>query len=145
MKRLVVICLLSILSIAELVNCKLSILPERPTELTLQTMHAELQCCNVAHADIVLAQAVLETGWFASNVCKTYNNCFGIMSWQTYDYAKFDKWQDSVIAYRDRVQYKYDSSKHDDYYAFLTDIGYAEDPDYIVKLKQVVKSVHKRL
>ena len=39
-------------------------------------------------------------------------------------------------AYKDYVQYKY---KGGDYLLFLKRIGYAEDPDYIIKVHQIAK------
>ena len=47
------------------------------------------------------------------------------------------RWPSSVPcvkAYRDYVQYKY---KGGDYYQFLQRIGYAEDPDYVAKVRQI--------
>ena len=43
----------------------------------------------------------------------------------------------SGIAYKDFIQYRYKPSE--DYYKFLQRIGYAEDSNYISKLKKVVK------
>ena len=62
-------------------------------------------------------------------------------------YYTFDHWVDGIIAYKEMVQYKYkgDSGKpSDDYYNFLSDIRYAEDPDYISKVKEIVSRNDKR-
>ncbi len=96
-----------------------------------------LEYYNVKHKNIVYAQAVLETGHFRSKVCKEYNNLFGLYNSYKKDYYKFDHWSESVIAYLNYIQYKY--RPPDDYYQFLRDIGYAEDPQYIEKLKRLVK------
>lgn len=97
---------------------------------------------NVQHPNIVYAQALLETGYFKSNVCKTYNNLFGLYNSRTKDYYKFEHWSESVIAYLSYIQYRYNPNK--DYYQFLSDINYAEDPEYINKLKRLEDKYDKR-
>lgn len=44
---------------------------------------------------------------------------------------------ESVVAYLNYIQYRY--KPPDDYYQFLIKIGYAEDPQYVEKLKNIVK------
>lgn len=53
-------------------------------------------------------------------------------------YYEFDNWEESVKAYRDYVQYKY---KGADYYQFLQRIGYAEDPNYVTKVRQIARTL----
>lgn len=90
---------------------------------------------GIQFPQIVYAQALLETGHFKSKVCKEYNNLFGLYNSRTRSYYKFDNWWDSVIAYRDKVQYKYKGNT--DYYTFLVKLPYATDPNYISKVKQL--------
>lgn len=90
---------------------------------------------EVAHPDIVYAQAVLETGWFTSNLCINYHNLFGLYNSKKLQYYKFNHWTESLVAYVKFVQYKYNPTE--DYYDFLTRIGYAEDKDYISKVKNI--------
>lgn len=101
-------------------------------ELTLESVLAEILKNNLAHPRIVLAQAVLETGWFKSSVCRNYNNLFGLTNPRTKEYYRFETWQDSVKAYYTKVQYRYNSGN---YLRWLQEIGYAEDPDYTAKLR----------
>lgn len=96
----------------------------------------ELQARNIAHPKIVLAQAKLETGNYTSKVCLTHNNLFGLRKADG-SYYKFNHWKESVQAYKDYVQYKYQPPSN--YYKFLEDIGYAEDKSYTDKLKRIVK------
>lgn len=93
---------------------------------------------NIQHSDIVYAQAILETGHFKSVGCLKHNNLFGLYDSKTKRYYRFDHWSESIIAYRKWVQRRYRSPG--DYYEFLSRIGYASDPEYILKLKQIVKS-----
>ena len=91
---------------------------------------------EVAHPEIVYAQAVLETGHFKSDLCLNDNNLFGLYNSKRGKYHKFDHWTESVIAYKDFIQYRY--KPPEDYYKFLQRIGYAEDSNYISKLKGIV-------
>ena len=97
---------------------------------------------DVEYPNIVYAQAILETGHFKSKVYREYNNLFGLYNSKTKSYYKFDHWSESVIAYLDFIQNKY--KPPNDYYKFLSDIGYAEDPEYINKLKRIVNQYDKR-
>ena len=103
---------------------------------TDQQVYDELKKYNVKYPQIVLAQAKLETGNYTSTLCKKHGNLFGLK--RKNGYAKFNNWKESVKAYRDWVQYKY---KGGDYYVFLKKIGYAQDPKYIVKVKEMVKKI----
>ena len=98
-----------------------------------------LKYYEIEYPRIVMAQAILETGHFKSNVCISYNNLFGLYNSRKGDYYRFDHWSESVEAYKKYIQYKY---KGGDYYAFLDHIRYAEDPNYIKKLKVIVDN-HK--
>lgn len=89
---------------------------------------------DIQHSDIVIAQAILETGHFRSNMCKTKNNLFGLYNSSKNEYFSFNHWSESVEAYKKMVQYKY---KEGDYYCWLDSIGYAIDSLYIYKLKQI--------
>ena len=95
-----------------------------------------LEYYGVKHPKIVHAQAVLETGHFKSDLCLNDNNLFGLYNSKRGKYHKFDHWTESVIAYKNFIQYKYKPSE--DYYKFLQRIGYAEDSNYISKLKRIV-------
>lgn len=90
---------------------------------------------GIQYPQIVYAQALLETGHFKSKLCTQYNNLFGLYNSRTKSYYRFDNWWDSVIAYRDKVQYKYKGNT--DYYTFLVKLPYATDPNYIRKIKQL--------
>ena len=103
---------------------------------TDQQVYDELKKYNVKYPQIVLAQAKLETGNYTSTLCKKHGNLFGLK--RKGGYVKFNNWKESVKAYRDWVQYKY---KGGDYYVFLKKIGYASDPKYIIKVKEMVKRI----
>lgn len=93
---------------------------------------------GIQHPDIVYAQAVLETGHFKSQGCLRDNNLFGLYNSKSKRYHKFDHWHISVVKYKEWIQKRY--KPPEDYYHFLQRIGYAQDPQYINKLKRVVRN-----
>lgn len=109
-----------------------------PLDLNINNLAMVLEQQGVSHPRIVIAQALLETGYFTSRVCLEKNNLFGLRRLKDGSYYEFDNWEESVKAYRDYVQYKY---KGGDYYQFLQRIGYAEDPDYVTKVRQIVRQL----
>lgn len=100
----------------------------RLPELTIHNLYREIIRNGIRHPKIVLAQAILETGWFRSKVCRNCNNLFGLTNPRTGRYYKFGHWTESVRAYYTKVQYRYSEGN---YLLWLRDIGYAEDPNYI--------------
>lgn len=92
---------------------------------------------DVKFPEIVYSQALLETGYFKSKGCTRDNNLFGLYDSRKGRYHKFNHWTESVVKYKEWVQYRYKPPS--DYYEFLQRIHYAEDPKYITKLKQIVK------
>ena len=109
-----------------------------PRELSIASLFEALDKYGVAFPKIVVAQALLETGYFTSNVCVNYNNLFGLRRPSDGTYYRFNNWEESVKAYRDYVQYKY---RGGDYFRFLNRIGYAEDPTYIYKVRSITNSL----
>ena len=103
-------------------------------ELTIENLYAALKKHGIKYPKIVLAQAILETGHFRSRVCNEYNNLFGLR--HSKGYYSFNHWEESVIAYRDKVQYKHRNGE--DYYAFLKRIGYSTSRDYVRKVRELV-------
>lgn len=99
-----------------------------------------LRFYNIEHPQIVYAQALLETGHFKSNLCVSHNNLFGLYDSRNHCYYSFDNWYESVHAYKVLVQYKYFKKPYRTYYDFLSDIGYASDPEYNKKLKKIIKT-----
>lgn len=114
---------------------------EQPDSFSKSPQEA-LEYYGVKHPQIVYAQAVLETSHFKSDLCLNGNNLSGLYNSKKHRYYTFDHWAESVVAYLDYVQYRY--KPPNDYYKFLSDIGYAEDPNYINKLKGIVSRNDKR-
>lgn len=107
-------------------------------ELTIPNLLAEIKKNGIQYPKVVLAQAILETGWFKSSVCRNKHNLFGLTNPRTKDYYEFNHWTESVKAYYTKVQYRY---KGGNYLLWLKKIGYAEDPGYIRAIIRVLRQL----
>jgi len=107
-------------------------------ELTIPTLYKEIIRNGILYPKIVLAQAILETGWFHSSVCRNKHNLFGLTNPRTGKYYEFNHWTESVQAYYTKVQYKY---KGGNYLLWLEEIGYAENPMYKKAIYCILKSL----
>lgn len=105
-------------------------------ELTIPNLYKEIIRNGILYPKIVLSQAILETGWFRSSVCRNKHNLFGLTNPRTGKYYEFNHWTESVRAYYTKVQYKYKSGN---YLLWLDEIGYAEDLNYISSLIRILK------
>ena len=105
-------------------------------ELTIPSLYKEIIRNGILYPKIVLAQAILETGWFRSSVCRNKHNLFGLTNPRTGKYYEFNHWTESVRAYYTKVQYKY---KGGNYLLWPDEIGYAEDPNYLVEIISILK------
>jgi len=117
-------------------------------EFSVEKLIKLLKDLNFPFPHIVLAQAMHETNFFTSSVYLENHNLFG-MKMATVrittskainrDHAVYNTWIDSVY---DRALYSatYLSNvkTEDDYYDFLSQY-YAEDKEYVNKLKQIIK------
>lgn len=103
---------------------------------TIKKLYQEILDNNIKHPKIVLAQAILETGWFKSSVCRNKGNLFGLTNPRTGEYYEFEHWKESVKAYKTKVQYKF---KGGNYLLWLQEIGYAEDPRYVSSLIKILE------
>lgn len=104
-------------------------------EANIRTMFAACEYYGIKYPRIVTAQAVLESNNFKSKLFKEYNNPFGLYNSKTKSYFKFKHWTDAIVAYKNMIQYRLKDGE--DYYKFLLRIKYAEDPDYINKVRYI--------
>ena len=87
---------------------------------------------DIKHKEIVMRQAVLESGWCSSEFLMSRNNLFGFRAKK---YLRFDNWQKSVDYYEQWQRKRYTNSE-EDYYKFLERIKYGA-PGYSAKLKKI--------
>lgn len=104
-----------------------------PMRLNESNLRKECIRQGLVHTNIVVAQAKLESQMGKSDVYKKTNNLFGLRKGKKY--RKFSHWTESVSAYKDLIQSRYNGGS---YLAFLNDIGYAEDPLYTERLKELL-------
>lgn len=107
-------------------------------KLTIPNLLAAIKHNNIKYPKIVLAQAILETGWFKSAVCRDKHNLFGLTDPRSGQYYEFNHWTESVKAYYTKVQYRY---KGGNYLLWLDKIHYAESPDYIRAVISVLRQL----
>jgi len=88
---------------------------------------------GIQHPNIVMKQAIVETGWFKTKFLMSRNNLFGFRS---KNYLKFNNWKESVVYYKKWQDKRYTNPK-EDYYKFLVRIKYASATNYISYLKKM--------
>ncbi len=98
------------------------------------SVYAYILKADIKHPEIVLRQAILETGWFQSKHLMKRNNLFAFRS--TKKYMWFDTWQESIEYYKRWQDANY-TNPEENYYSFLVRIKYARTTDYIKTLKQI--------
>ena len=108
----------------------------------------ELKRINIKYPHIVYAQALLETGYFKSNIFLENHNLFGMRQARvrvntakgTYNgHAYYNSWRESILDYA-FYQCRYLSQINNDgeYFQYLKE-RYAEDPLYVNKLKSIIE------
>ena len=105
----------------------------KPKALNETNLKEELAKNKIPHANIVLAQAKLESGNFKSDLVRTHQNIFGLKKGNRY--RRYSHWTECVKDYKKCISNRYDGG---DYYAFLDRIGYASYPNYTELLKNIV-------
>lgn len=139
--------------------------------LFFNTVKNHVANCWIKHQilpSVVMAQAILESGWGTSDKAKQANNLFGIKAatdwkgptvtlptqeyvngkWTTVDakWRKYDNWGASIVDHalflKERTRYKAIIG-NTDYKSVCTELqkaGYATDPTYASKLISVIES-----
>ena len=102
-------------------------------DLNETNLKEELAKNNIPHANIVLAQAKLESGNFKSDLVRTHQNIFGLKKGN--QYRRYSHWTECVKDYKKCISNRYNGGN---YYAFLNKIGYASHPDYTKLLKDMI-------
>jgi hypothetical protein len=103
---------------------------------------------NIRFPHIVYAQAVLETGNFASKIFKSNNNLFGMKEAKVrattnlgtdLGHAMYGHWRESVVDYAlFQCAFLTKIKTEEGYYEYLKE-NYAESPNYVSKVKELAK------
>ena len=107
---------------------------QHPKTPTVQEVYAYIVCSEIKFPDIVLRQAIWETGWFKSKHMLHKNNLFGFR--HSKKYMHFKNWQESVDYYKSWQLRQY-TREGEDYYTFLIRVKYAQSKKYIECLKSL--------
>ena len=100
-----------------------------------------LEYYGIPEPEIVYSQAYLATSNFNKyNQNVNNNNIFGLHNSRMGRYMIFDHWVGSVECYKKCFSDRYTDTT-EDYYHFLSRVGYAEDPDYNKKVRQIRKQL----
>lgn len=118
-------------------------------ELCDSTAYAFIVDNDIQHPEIVLAQMKIESGNYQSGIAKKNNNYFGmrhpaqrltVSLGQKSGYARYRNWAYSVIDYGLwQRRYAYNLTE-EEYLTKLSDT-YAEDPNYVSKVKNIAKNL----
>jgi len=116
-------------------------------EFTEEKLIRKLKELNIKYPYIVLAQAKLESSNYSSRIFVESNNLFGMKEAKSrinlakgtqYNHAYYDSWYESVLDYAFwAATYGSKCKTEQQYYNLLS--GYAEDPQYESKLKNLIK------
>ena len=93
---------------------------------------------------VVLAQSVLETGWFTSPICLNKNNILGLYDSSKNTYYAFEHWTDCILAYKKWIYDKYPNYVDYGYIDYLIKLPYATDKDYKNKLEVLALELYKK-
>jgi hypothetical protein len=103
-------------------------------QIDVNLVIAYMDSIGIKHPEVVIKQALLETGHFRSRLLIDRNNLFAFRF--SKHYMRFKDWRNSVEYYK-KWQDKFYTNPDEDYYLFLQRVKYARTKKYIKVLKQV--------
>jgi uncharacterized FlgJ-related protein len=159
--KIVVLTCISLVAISFVIGryAKIESLEEYEKELIVLNLKAEenkfskeklvdiLTELNVKFPHIVMAQSMVETGHWKSNIFKENHNLFGMKQARARintalgtqnNHAYYDTWTESVYDYAFyQCRYLANIRTEDEYFQYLSN-SYAEDTRYVTTLKQTI-------
>lgn len=103
------------------------------SKLNVDSVFSYICKVGIQHPEIVIKQAILESGWFKAPFLMDRNNLFGF---RYKSYLRFNSWKESVEYYKKWQDKRY-KNKNEDYYSFLIRIKYATSTQYLTNLKKI--------
>ncbi len=115
----------------------------------LQATYDAIKEAGIRHPEIVMGQAIQETGWLnCRKCCLRYNNLFGFII-KGNKCKKFSTQEDCIAYYKSWQDKRYDKWRKKypkaDYYHFLKYVHYATGDKYTSEVKPKVAWVKKNL
>ena len=145
-KVLIVTILLCLVSTTEVIGRK----SDTVSALDKVTLWQEIKVLDIKFPEFVFAQALLESGNFTSKLARIHNNLFGMkvpskretlaIRKSKSGYAVYSHWRDSVrdyLLFQEYIMKRHNTEK--EYIAYISR-RYSETPDYLIKVKKVIKS-----
>jgi hypothetical protein len=130
-----------LLGVVELLN--------ETNEFSEENLYLVLEGLNIMYPHIVIAQSKIETNNWKHSIFKESGNLFGMKAAKLRPHTHFGEhkghadykgnWKLSVIDYALWQSREAKNVKNENQYYFLLSKLYAEDPDYIEKLKKIVE------
>lgn len=127
---------------------EVAVIISKQNEFTEDKFIQKIKELNFKFPHIVLAQAKLETGNFTSKMFNENNNLFGMKEARQrintaggtqHGHAYYDTWLESVYDYAFYSStYLHKIKNERDYFNYLSQ-SYAEDPNYISSLKNIIE------
>lgn len=118
------------------------------SDFSKDALAEELKRLNVKYPHIVMAQAMIESGHFQSNIFRSNHNLFGMKEARqrvttargtNLNHAYYENWKESVIDYAMfQAAYLKDLKTEAEYLLYL-DANYAEAQNYDVAVKKMVE------
>lgn len=119
------------------------------TSFSEEKLIAEIKKLNFRYPHIVLAQAKLESSNYSSTIFKENNNLFGMKEAKVRlntaqgterSHAYYDTWRESLMDYAlYSATYLKNLTTETQYYSYLEQ-NYAEDVEYVSKLKRIIET-----
>jgi hypothetical protein len=123
------------------------------SEFSQDKMVSLMKELNIKYPHIVMAQSLIETGHFDSKIFHENYNLFGMKQARTrvttaqgtqYNHAYYENWRESVYDYAFyQCRYLSGLKTEEEYLAYLGR-SYAEDPNYLSKIRNLVKKENLR-
>jgi len=124
------------------------IIKENKEPFSKDALINKIKTLNIKYPHIVLAQSIIETGHWTSNIFKENNNLFGMKEANRrihtalgtqLNHAYYKNWQESVYDYAFyQSRYLSKINSEEEYFNALG-ASYAESPDYVNALKKLIK------
>jgi len=125
------------------------LLVEEQIKFTEKNLIKLIDRLNFRHPHIVLAQAKLESGNYSSKVFIENNNLMGMKEAKVRinlakgtknNHAYYDNWVESILCYGYWYSTYASKSKTEEQFYNLLGRMYAEDPNYLIKLKSIINN-----
>lgn len=99
----------------------------------VELVFMEICKLEIQQPQIVMRQAIMETGWMRARFLMERQNLFGF---RTSQYLRFDHWKDSVAYYKAWQNRNYSGGDQEEYGAFLKRIRYGT-ASYVRNLQKI--------